>query len=237
MDINFNNWPPVYTVKENARAKYVRLKASLKGGLELTIPRRFNRNKIPAILEENRHWIEKQFIKIRSQLETSDQDILPTQIALLAIDQIWHIHYIQSDTKLKIISRPHQELVLVGDIKNKTLSKKLLAAWVKNHAQQYLLTQLSEVSKETKLIYKKATIRGQESRWGSCSTEKAINLNYKLLFLPPHLVTHVMIHELCHTVYLNHSVAFWRLVASFDPNWKEHNRELRSTNKWMPGWV
>jgi predicted metal-dependent hydrolase len=63
-------------------------------------------------------------------------------------------------------------------------------------------------------------VKSQRTRWASCSAKKNLSLNTKLLFLPPDLVHHALTHELCHTVYMNHSRAFWRLVASNEPHYK-----------------
>ncbi len=231
------SWPPAYTLKENPRSRHIKLKASVKHGLELIVPRRFNQQEIPAILEKSKSWIMKQLAKIQVQLQASDAHALPTQITLTAINQTWSISYLASNTKLQIIPRPHQELVLTGNIENKTFCKKILLHWLKQQAKIHLSSELRNLSEQMQLPFKGVTIRSQETRWGSCSKEKSINLNFKLLLLPPHLVRYVMIHELCHTVFLNHSTKFWRFVAAFDPQWKEHSRELRRTEKWIPVWV
>ena len=81
------------------------------------------------------------------------------------------------------------------------------------------------------------SIRGQRSRWGSCSATGDISLNYQLLFLPPHLLRHVLVHELCHTVELNHSPRFWRTVARFEPDLAALREEMRRSWSHVPGWL
>lgn len=229
-------WPPNVTLKKHARARHIKLKASVQHGLELVVPKRFNPKEIPFILEQNRIWIEKQLLKIQSQFISIDK--LPNEIIFSAINLSWQIEYIASDMKLKLLSRPHQrELVFIGDIQNKLACKKLLIIWVKKQARIYLLNQLEEVSQQIRLSYTHAIIRDQSTRWGSCSSKKSISLNYKLLFLPFELMRHVLIHELCHTVHLNHSDAFWGLVERFDPKWEQHRRELRKADKLIPMWL
>jgi predicted metal-dependent hydrolase len=232
------SWPPSYTLKKHARVKNVKLKASARNGLELVVPPNFNKKNIPKILEGNREWIQKQLAKIHAEVSLIPEQSLPDKIELLALNRLWNIIYIQSDNKkLRLISRPNQELVIFGDIQNITSCFKLLKLWVKKQAHLYLPTCLQEISQTIKLPYKSLVIRGQTSRWGSCSAEKAINLNYKLLFLPSHLVTHILVHELCHTIHLNHSPAFWRLVASFDAQWQQYSYETRRAQKWIPRWI
>jgi predicted metal-dependent hydrolase len=57
------------------------------------------------------------------------------------------------------------------------------------------------------------------------------------LFLPPYLVRYIFIHELCHTVHLNHSADFWNLVAAKEPNYKLYDSELNKGWCYVPEWV
>jgi len=229
-------WPPSFTVKKHARAKHVKLRTTPARGLELTVPKRFNVKEIPFILEQNRAWIEKQLQQI-SLAPTAATVAPPTQITLSCIPQIIKVHYQQNIGLLKIISRPHQEWVVSGDIANQQACKMALTKKVRALAKKQLLALLDEVSDEIQLPYSTATVRNQSSRWGSCSSKKSISLNYKLIFLPPELARHIIIHELCHTRFLNHSVKFWNLVASFDPQWREHRLRMRRADQYIPAWV
>lgn len=71
------------------------------------------------------------------------------------------------------------------------------------------------------------SIKRQKTRWGSCSRRKQLNFNYKILFLEPHLVDYIVVHELCHLEQLNHSKKFWALVAKTIPDHKTRRRELK----------
>jgi predicted metal-dependent hydrolase len=231
-------WPPQFTLKKSPRSRNVKLKASARHGLELIVPMRFNQKSIPEILETNKAWIEKQLKNIQAELNAIDSQVLPDAITLPSLNQIWKIQYLKSDNKkLRLMTRPQQELVLFGNTEDKNLCKKLLGAWVRKQAKIYLPARLATLSQQTQLDFSNVTIRSQRSRWGSCSTEKAINLNFKLLFLPTQLVDHILIHELCHTKHMNHSGKFWRLVASHDPQWKFHCHETRRADKLVPLWV
>jgi len=71
------------------------------------------------------------------------------------------------------------------------------------------------------------TIRNQKSRWGSCSRKGNLNFNYKIALLPPHLADYIIVHELCHLGELNHSRAFWSLVARTLPTHRRLRASLR----------
>jgi predicted metal-dependent hydrolase len=64
-------------------------------------------------------------------------------------------------------------------------------------------------------------------RWGSCSTNSGIRINWRLVHLPPHLGDYVVAHEVAHLVEMNHSARFWRVVGDLYPEWKAARAELK----------
>jgi predicted metal-dependent hydrolase len=65
------------------------------------------------------------------------------------------------------------------------------------------------------------------SRWGSCSTQTGIRINWRLVHLPPHLGDYVVAHEMAHLVEMNHSARFWRVVGGIFPDWRAARAELK----------
>ena len=65
-----------------------------------------------------------------------------------------------------------------------------------------------------------------KKRWGSCSGQRSINLNWRLIMLDKGLIDYVIVHELSHLIELNHSTAFWDVVASVCPEHREFRRRL-----------
>ena len=80
-------------------------------------------------------------------------------------------------------------------------------------------------------------IRRQRTRWGSCSTRGTISLNCCLLFQRPAVVRYLMIHELAHTLHMNHSRRFWHCVARHCPEYRSLDRELLDGWRRVPDWV
>lgn len=229
---------PIYTVRISQRARRVRLSITPRKGLECVIPPAFNQKKIPEIIHQHRAWIEKNLLKIQNKNIASDA--LPEIIPLAALNEDWKIEYFNLPTqKITYLEKPNKTIVLLGDISDQIQCKNILLQWVKNKAHPYLENFLNQLSQTTQLNYQKFILRGQKTVWGSCSSKKIIRLNYKLIFLPTHLVQHIILHELAHTVHFNHSTKFWKLLASFDSEWKTHSHAARrlAQSEWVPNWV
>ncbi len=73
----------------------------------------------------------------------------------------------------------------------------------------------------------KVTIRSAASRWGSCTGKNDIMISNRLLLAPIEILDHVIVHELAHTVYKDHSIRFWRLVAAHDSAMRQHHHWLK----------
>ena len=224
-----------YTVRESLRARRVILKVGVKG-LEVVVPRRFSKRRLPGILEANRQWIEKEL----QRLKESPSLVAPGCINLKAIDERWQVDYQSnptSDYRFSVKEYPSNRLLVEGDVDDVSGVCSIFTRWLHLKAHAHLIPWLEEVSREFDIPFQKATVRGQTTRWASCSKLGNISVNRSLLFLPEHLVRHVFLHELCHIRELNHSPNFWRLLHQLEPAYKDLEVEVRKANRYVPPWV
>ncbi len=68
---------------------------------------------------------------------------------------------------------------------------------------------------------RRVAIREQKTRWGSCSSQGNLNFNWKIVMAPAQVINYIVVHEMCHLLYLNHSREYWNLVAGIMPDYKE----------------
>lgn len=162
---------------------------------------------------------------------------LPRKIYLTAINKHWKVSYIHSSEKLTLIESPHHKLTLYGKNYSKRAALKLITKWIKLKAQDYLSLELIKINRRIKANYKKVIVRSNESQWGSCSNNKTISLDCKLIFLPKPLVRYLIIHELCHLRHLNHSKRFWDEVEKFDKKWSENKKAMKTALEYIPEWA
>lgn len=105
--------------------------------------------------------------------------------------------------------------------------RRLKGLYVKNFGGAFL-ARFEKVCAETGLHAHSVTFRDYKSRWGCCDPKNDIIFNYKLLMLPVGLQIYVIVHELSHTLYHNHSRNFWDTVKSYLPDYAERNREIKN---------
>lgn len=231
-----NAWPPEYTIRKSKRAKSIRLTVSLQKGIEVVLPYYATKREASMMVDEHRDWITQQLTKINSRKLVDNPDQLPKDIFLRCIDQLLPIEYIADDKRCRLNQATEQQLLIRGDI-NIDPVKKVLHKWLKKQAQQILTPWLDDISHEIGLAYNGVTFRKQTTLWGSCSHIKKLNLNYKLLFLPAKLVENVILHELCHTVHMNHSAKFWQLMQHYNKDAEMLDQLLKKAQKYIPAWV
>ncbi|MBW4522512.1 MAG: M48 family metallopeptidase [Scytolyngbya sp. HA4215-MV1] len=231
---------PNYTVRESDRAKHVNLKISRLGKLEVIVPRGFDQRRIPGILQRKQDWIHKATQRIeqqRSLASATPAEILPKQISLLAISETLRVAYCNGSRLRVSTFEKGNNLTVWANEGQPEICQEILRRWLGRKAEEHLIPWLRSVSGEIDLPFTSASVRGQKTLWGSCSRRKTISLNYKLLFLPDPLVRYVFVHELCHTVHLNHSKDFWYLVGEYEPDYKNLDKELNHAQRYVPLWA
>ena len=94
-------------------------------------------------------------------------------------------------------------------------------------ALEKLPERVAYYASQVGVTYGRITIRNQRTRWGSCSSKGNLNFNCLLMLMPAEIQDYVVVHELCHIRHHDHSPAFYRLVESVLPDYKERERLLR----------
>jgi len=217
----------LYKINHSQRAKYIRLKINQKGDLSVTLPSFTKAKHAHDFVFKKRTWIEKHLVKIRDVKKSTP----PTSLDLKLLNERWTIVYSENDNKNLILNESDNFIIRIHGKKTQlsdlSVIAKLLNQWCKKRARVVFNAMLQELAELHGFHYQRLSIRSQKTRWGSCSHKKNINLNSKLLFMPKDVVEYVMIHELCHTIEMNHSQRFWSLVEECDPNYRINKLNLK----------
>ena len=198
------------------------------------MPADFDERGLPQVLEQHTRWVEERLLHLSTQPLVPN--LPPSTIALPAIDEQWRVEYLlRNGGRNSCREYPQSRLLLSAATDEQ--SRELLKRWLSRKAKAQLVPWLQETSEELALPFSGVTIRGQRTRWGSCSAKGHINLNYALLFLQPDLVRYLFVHELCHTVHLNHSRHYWNLVQSLEPHYRTYEKALKLASNQVPPWL
>ncbi len=230
---------PVYTIRYSSRAKRVSLRMSPERGLEVVLPRGADAARVPDFVRRKRAWIEKQTRRLAERRGLLlGQPLLPEQIPFRAVCEVWQVRYVDGSGAPRLtMRRARGVLVVSGADTDEQACRRHLLAWLHRQGKRCLIPWLEALGQEYGLAYGSVSIRRQKTRWGSYSARGNVSLNCKLLFLPASLTRHVLIHELCHSRYMNHSARFWRLVTALDPDTASSRVALRDAWRYVPRWA
>lgn len=228
-------------VRYSQRAKRMSISVAHNGEVELIAPgRKYRRPSLPRIRNfaaENKDWILKTSNNFRNKIGIPITQDRPDELDLKYLDQVIRIHYTDSlnHGNRTLLERDGQ-IYIAAKLSNQEVAKKL-GVWLAKKAKQILLPELARRAKLCNLYFQKASIRGQKSRWGSCSSKGNISLNYCILLLPRVFGDYVLIHELCHLQHFNHSKRFWALVKQFEPDYLRIDRAINDHWIKLPSWL
>jgi len=239
LDSNGLPRPIPYQLKQSPKARQVYLRVEPGRGLQVTIPKRYPKRSIPALVESQRDWITAALIDLDKKTPAIYRQWPPPQLQLNACRSVVNVRY--TDTPSAISGSATWEsptdLHLVVDTNNKPMVAQFIAAALKPRAAETLGPWLERCAARSRLCYKRMVIRGQRTVWGSYSSSGTLSLNYKLLFVNPDIVDYVLLHELAHTRHLDHSAAFWRFLDGLIPNSRQVDRQLKEAGTQVPPWL
>ena len=224
------------TLRRSRQSRRVRLIVDERG-LTVTAPRAYPYKKeLASLLERHLEWILKTLDRVRLRTkEAARYPVpLPGLVALPALGEEWRVE--ASDVPGRRAFAKEGVIHLPADF-TRAEALTTLRTWLRLRAKAVLPPLLQELAGEQGLTVARVFIKDMRTRWGSCSSRRNVNLNARLLFLPPDLARHVMLHELCHLEEMNHSPAFYARLRAADPEADRHIAELRSAWRRVPAWA
>ena len=206
---------------ELLRSKRKTVGISIKDGkITVKAPKYVNKRDIDSFVEKNREWIEKK-LALGLRKRSRFADFLDCK-KFLYMGKVLDI----KAAKNKRVLIDGGAIYIPSEIGVSDLKTKLVKEY-KRLAVDYLQARLDVLSEYSGMKYEKLVLTSAKSKWGSCSSERLMRLNWRLMMLPEGLSDYVLIHELCHTKHMNHSSEFWNCVAEFIPDYKKRRQLLK----------
>jgi hypothetical protein len=204
----------------SARARCYRLSLRRDGTAVATIPVRGSEHEAARFVEQQRGWLERA--RARQARRPRAPEVWNAGTAVLWRGEL---------TPIRLIEGAPPRACLAADVfALRSAGADLrpgLEAQFARRAEIELPARAWELAAETGSELKRVTVRNQRSRWGSCSANGTVSLNWRLIQAPEAVRDYIIYHELMHLREMNHGDRFWRAVEKVCPGWREAERWLR----------
>jgi predicted metal-dependent hydrolase len=213
-----------YRIRRSPRARRARILVDGEG-VEVVVPPRFPLRDVEPLVHEKRPWIERTLRRIEAAREALPPPRLehggevPYLGERLTLDVRAEVGRVRSH----VSRRNHTLRVALGD----QPLRDAVEGWYRRRARLEVGARLDAAVARAGTAYQSLSIRGQRTRWASCSAQGAMSFNYCLLLGPPEILDYVVEHEVAHLEVHDHSRRFWSLLAARYPQWREREEWLR----------
>ncbi len=216
-----------YRVRRSDRARHARIVVD-RDGVEVVVPRRMALRNVEPFVAEKRPWIERTLRRMR-EAERESPDVTLTDggsVPYLGEQLALRVRVEPGRVRAHVARRGDVLFVKVGE-PGRDAIRDALESWYRRRARVEVAPRIDAAVARAGTRYTRLSIRGQRTRWASCSSSGAMSFNWRLLLAPAEILDYVVEHEVAHLEMLDHSRRFWSLVARRSPRYREHERWLR----------
>ena len=211
------------TAQHNPRARRIIVRVDLAAGsVQVTSPSKRSMAKALEFAREQRDWIAERLEHVPPPVPFKDGALVP---------------YRGREHLIRHVARPRGLEGLRGPVWRRSSAETLglpeicvtghasfvqrrVTDWLKVQAREQLNDSALAYSQEFEVRPSRITLRDQTSRWGSCSSTRALSFSWRLIMAPPHVLDYVAAHEVAHLRHMNHGARFWALVRRAIPNYE-----------------
>ena len=205
-----------YTIRRSPRARNVRINVDAQGAVEVVLPARAPERAAAAAVRELRPWIERRLGEARRTLD----HIAARGSTLPYLDE--SLLLVAEEGRTRAHRRGVNLHVPAGD------ARPAIERFYRRAARAEIGERLDRATALAGSSYTGLDIRGQRTRWASCSSSGRMSFNWRLLLAPERVLEYVVWHEVCHLEILDHSPRFWALLGRHWPDWREDRAWLRA---------
>ncbi|MCI8667992.1 MAG: M48 family metallopeptidase [Lachnospiraceae bacterium] len=214
------------------KRKTVTLKIVSGTNLLVKAPFTFSINRLTELLEKKKKWI----LEHASLFNGEEIPFLPdrymdgSRVYYMGKTYEFYVKYKETERvgkKEADIQRIDGKIIVETIDTSEEYVKNQMQTWYKKQAGIEIINMIQKYQPYIGEKIGTIRIKSQKSRWGSCSELGNLNFNWHLILLPESLMEYVIVHELCHLKYLNHSGEFWNCVKQILPDYQERETELK----------
>ena len=212
--------PVVLRFVRHPRARRYVLRVSAALEAVVTVPRRGSLREGRRFAEAHREWLARERAALVAQVARTHPLVVGDTVLVAGAPQP--------------ILRENAQALRVGTRVVRLAAggvHETVRRWLRATATVELPARLRELAAQHGLVVHGVSIRNQRTRWGSCSSDGRISLNWRLVQMPDEVRDYVLLHELMHLRVRNHSPRFWREVERVCPRHEDSRRWLRERGR------
>lgn len=205
-----------FIIRKSQRARKISLRIKPPQTVTLTVPYNSSVKNALRFATEHEQWVNKKLEQAKQKTANQSQPITSKDKFNTKFHQFQFIPHNREDCFARI---QEQETLIYypkqlneSDEQVQQIVKLAIRETYRIEAKNYLPERIERLANKHGFSYNKVSIRDSKGRWGSCSAQKNISLSLSLMKLPWHLIDYILLHELCHTVEMNHSERFHTLL-------------------------
>lgn len=204
--------------------KSIALVIDNEANLVIRAPHNTKDKEIADFVDKKRHWIFDKQHQVSVFGEKHSPLLIETGESILYLGDTYTL--LRDDvSEIKISSTN----ILIPENYN----KENVVTWMKNEASKLLNERVAKYAGLMGITYESVKMSEAKARWGSCSVKNNLNFAWRLIMCPIAVIDYVVVHELSHVTYKNHSPAFWARVKTVLPHYKEQQDWLKVNRKLM----
>jgi predicted metal-dependent hydrolase len=215
-----------YRIRRSDRARHARILVG-PDGVEVVVPPRFPMRDVQPFVDEKSRWIERTLRRMRES---------EAEVGRAQLEDGGEVPYLGERLLLRVRVEPGRvrpHVKRVGPVLRAAVGAEpgaladALERWYRRQARDEVEPRLDDAVACAGTSYTTLQIRGQQTRWASCSSSGAMSFNWRLLLAPAEVLGYVVEHEVAHLDVPDHSDRFWDLLAERSPDYREYEGWLR----------
>lgn len=203
-------------------------------GVIVRSPKKLSEEKIKEVIQKKSSWILEKLDKVNEvKPKPSPREFLSGE-KLPYLGRRYRLKVNQKENIKKVKVKLYRgkfyiyyPATITNESERREAIKEELIKWYRKHADIKLKERVNKYKKQIGEEPNLVRVKKQKKRWGSCSSKGNLNFNLKIIMAPMSIVDYIVIHELAHLKYSNHSKEFWGLVETIIPDYEERQEWLR----------
>ena len=209
-----------YSLIRSQKAKNLRIMIGGETGLEVVVPAKFDLDLVEPVLIKKQNWIISKldyFMRFKEDIHICQQQ---SGHRVLYRGREYEVETMVTKSAAGTVQVEEGKLLVHVPAEGNNSCAAVLEGWYRTMARLLINQRLRVVNQVLNLEFNRVAIRGQKTRWGSCSHLGNLNFNWRLVMAPLPVMDYIVAHELLHLIEANHSKKFWALVENTCPDYK-----------------